>query len=181
MLFLNFPHFELTWNCIVLTTICQFSQSIISCKNIPGRNGRVAQNVLNVRYPPGPEFFPSFGPSWWGNWIESPKKLVSDPPFWPLLNMANLLWYGGLKMTFLLKLKSDHLNDPKLIRKHWETHGHTQIPPPGPKEHQNWALWSNFSPLNAPQVHVKPLGKVEKWTLRLLFCNAFAAKVFVLD
>ena len=41
---------------------------------------RVAQYVLNVRYLPGPELFPSFGPSWWGNWIESPKKLVSDPP-----------------------------------------------------------------------------------------------------
>ena len=52
---------------------------------------RVAQNVLNVRYLPGPELFPSFGPSWWGNWIESPKKLVSDTLFWPLLNMANLL------------------------------------------------------------------------------------------
>jgi len=55
------------------------------------------------------------------------------------------------------------------------------MPPPGPKEHQNGALWSNVSPLNAPQVHVKPLGKVKKMTFWLLFCNVIAAKLFELD
>ena len=90
------------------------------------------------------------------NGQKSAGKGHLTPPFWPPFIWPIYKGNEAWKWHFLTNLKFDHPNDPKLIRKHWETLGHTQIPPPGPKEQQNWALWWNSSPLNAPQVHVYP-------------------------